>query len=107
MPLSPFAELFSAMRQSSHTAIFDGNRSMKSRLTVLMSETPFEPLTTDNYFEQYDIPTVFVVGQLRERKRINRLRSQSIMECYAVEVDFPLIYVGCRVCKNLDGILYD
>ena len=26
-----------------------------------MSETPFEPFTTDNYFEQYDIPTVFVV----------------------------------------------
>lgn len=26
-----------------------------------MSETPFEPFTTDNYFEQYNIPTVFVV----------------------------------------------
>lgn len=26
-----------------------------------MSETPFEPFTTDNYFEQYDIPTAFVV----------------------------------------------
>ena len=26
-----------------------------------MSETPFEPFTTDSYFEQYDKPTVFVV----------------------------------------------
>ena len=30
-------------------------------LDYLMSETPFEPFTTDNYFEQYDKPTVFVV----------------------------------------------
>lgn len=27
----------------------------------LMSETPFAPFTTDNYFERYDKPTVFVV----------------------------------------------
>ena len=40
---------------------------------------------------------VFAVGRLRERNRINRLRSQSIMECYAVEVDFPLIYAVCKV----------
>ena len=40
------------------------------------------------------------VGQLRERNRINRLRSQSIMECYAVEVDFPLIYAGCKTQKS-------
>ena len=40
---------------------------------------------------------VFAVGQLRERNRINRLRSQSIMECYAVGVEFPLIYAACRV----------
>ena len=26
-----------------------------------MSETSFEPFTIDNYFEQYDKPTVFVV----------------------------------------------
>ncbi len=37
---------------------------------------------------------VFAVGQLRERNRIDRLRSQSIMECYAVEVDFSLIYAA-------------
>lgn len=29
-------------------------------LDYLMSETPFEPFTTDNYLEQYDKPTVFV-----------------------------------------------
>lgn len=40
---------------------------------------------------------VFAVRRLRERKRINRLRSQSIMECYAVGVEFPLIYAACRV----------
>ncbi len=39
---------------------------------------------------------VFAVRQLRERNRINRLRSQSIMECYAVEVDFSLIYAAYK-----------
>lgn len=39
----------------------------------------------------------FAVGQLRERNRINRIRSQSIMECYAIEVDFTLIYVAFQV----------
>jgi hypothetical protein len=33
--------------------------------------------------------SVFAVGQSRERNRVNRLRPQSSMECYAVEVDFP------------------
>lgn len=41
---------------------------------------------------------VFAVRRLRERKRINRLRSQSITQCYAVEVDFPLIYAAFRAC---------
>ena len=39
----------------------------------------------------------FVVGRLKERNRINRLRSQSSIECYAVEVDFPLLYAACKV----------
>lgn len=39
----------------------------------------------------------FAVERLRERNRINRLRSQSIMECYAIEVDFTLIYVAFQV----------
>ena len=43
---------------------------------------------------------VFAVGRLRERNRINRLRSQSIMECYAVEVDFTLIYVAWKMQKS-------
>ena len=32
-------------------------------IDYLMSETPFEPFTTNNYFEQYDKPTVFVVKE--------------------------------------------
>ena len=61
MPLPPFAELFFATRQSVHTAILDGNRSIKYLLIIWCPKHPFEPFTTDNYFEQYDIPTVFVV----------------------------------------------
>ena len=40
---------------------------------------------------------VFSVGQPRERNRINRLRSQSIMEWYAIEVKIPWFYAAFRV----------
>ncbi len=44
---------------------------------------------------------VFAVEQPRERNRTNRSRSQFIMECYAVEVDFALIYAAFREYKSL------
>ena len=44
---------------------------------------------------------VFTVEQPRERNRINRSRSQTSIECYAVEVDFALIYAAFRECKAL------
>ncbi len=36
-------------------------RKREVSLEYLISETPFEPFTTDTYFEQYDQPTVFVI----------------------------------------------
>lgn len=47
------------------SAYRDFGRKQKHEVSLdyLMSETPFEPFTTDNYFEQYvyEKPTVFVV----------------------------------------------
>ena len=40
---------------------FGWKQKYEVSLDYLMSETPFGPFTTDNYFEQYDIPTVFAV----------------------------------------------
>lgn len=45
----------------------DFGRKQKREISLeyLISETPFEPFTTDTYFEQYDQPTIFVVrGQV-------------------------------------------
>ena len=51
------------LRNAAISAYRDFGRKQKHEVSLdyLMSETPFEPFTTDNYFEQYDIPTVFVV----------------------------------------------
>lgn len=57
---TPFAKLFSAMQHATHTAIWGRKQKYEISLDYLMSETPFEPFTTDNYFEQYE-PTNFVV----------------------------------------------
>lgn len=40
---------------------FGRKRKREVSLEYLMSETPFEPFTTDTYFKQYDQPTIFVV----------------------------------------------
>lgn len=83
------------LRNAAINAYRDFERKQKREVSLdyLMSETPFEPFSTDNYFEQYvyEKPTVFgfAVGQSRERKRINRLRSQFIVECYAIEIKIP------------------
>ena len=51
------------LRNAAISAYRDFGRKQKHEVSLdyLMSETPFEPFTTDNYFEQYDKPTVFVV----------------------------------------------
>lgn len=51
------------LRNAAISAYRDFGRKQKHEVSLdyLMSETPFEPFATDNYFEQYDIPTVFVV----------------------------------------------
>ena len=50
------------LRNAAISAYRDFGRKQKREVSLdyLMSETPFEPFTTDNYFEQYDKPTVFV-----------------------------------------------
>ena len=51
------------LRNEAINAYRDFGRKQKREVSLdyLMSETPFEPFTTDNYFEQYNRPTVFVV----------------------------------------------
>ena len=51
------------LRNAAISAYRDFGRKQKYEISLdyLMSETPFEPFTTDSYFEQYDKPTVFVV----------------------------------------------
>lgn len=51
------------LRNAAISAYRDFGRKQKHEVSLdyLMSETSFEPFTTDNYFEQYDKPTVFVV----------------------------------------------
>ena len=50
------------LRNTAISAYRDFGRKQKHEVSLdyLMSETPFEPFTTDNYFEQYE-PTSFVV----------------------------------------------
>ena len=40
---------------------FGRKQKREVSLEYLISETPFEPFTTDTYFEQYDQPIIFVV----------------------------------------------
>lgn len=53
------------LRNAAINAYRDFGRKQKHEVSLdyLMSETPFEPFSTDNYFEQYvcEKPTVFVV----------------------------------------------
>lgn len=53
------------LRNAAINAYRDFGRKQKHEVSLdyLMSETPFEPFSTDNYFEQYvyENPTVFVV----------------------------------------------
>ena len=50
------------LRNAAISAYRDFGRKQKHEVSLdyLMSETSFEPFATDNYFEQYDQPTVFV-----------------------------------------------
>ena len=55
------------LRNAAISAYRDFGRKQKHEVSLdyLMSETAFEPFTTDNYFEQYvyEKPTVFVVKE--------------------------------------------
>lgn len=51
------------LRNAALGAYRDFGRKQKHEVSLdyLLSDTPFEPFTTDNYFEHYDNPTVFIV----------------------------------------------
>ena len=51
------------LRNAAMTAYRDFGRKQKREVSLdyLVSETPFEPSTMDNYFEKQDKPTIFVV----------------------------------------------
>ena len=51
------------LRNAAINAYRDFGRKQKHEVSLdyLMSETSFEPFATDNYFEKYDKPTIFVV----------------------------------------------
>lgn len=51
------------LRNEAINAYRDFGRKQKREVSLdyLISETPFEPFTTDNYFEQYNKLTIFVV----------------------------------------------
>ena len=53
------------LRNAAINAYRDFGRKQKHEVSLdyLMSETFFEPFTTDNYFEKYDKPSVFVVKE--------------------------------------------
>ena len=50
------------LRNAAISVYRDFGRKQKREVSLdyLMSETPFEPFTTDNYFEEYNKPTIFV-----------------------------------------------
>ena len=43
--------------------VFPSDVYKRQSLDYLMSETPFKPFTTDNYFERYDKSTIFVMKE--------------------------------------------
>ena len=51
------------LHHAAMNAYRDFGRKQKREVSLeyLMSETPFEPFTTDTYFKQYDQPAIFVV----------------------------------------------
>lgn len=51
------------LHNAAMTAYRDCGRKQKREISLeyIISETPFEPFTTDAYFEQYDQPTIFIV----------------------------------------------
>lgn len=55
------------LRNETINAYRDLGRKHKREVSLdhLMSETSFEPFTMDNYFEQQDKPTVFIVQEKR------------------------------------------
>ena len=75
------------LRNAAMTAYRDFGRKQKREVSLeyLISETPFEPFTTDTYFEQYDQPTVFTVS--RRTIKIDRAKT----ECF-VSVLFLRLY---------------
>ena len=91
------------LRNAAINAYRDFGRKQKREVSLdyLMSETPVEPFTTDNYFEQCGNPTVFVVkGQeivIASEQLANALSRLPEQRCVVLLMYFFLGYTDKKV----------
>ena len=94
------------LRNAAMTAYRDFGRKQKREVSLeyLISETPFEPFTTDTYFEQYDQPTIFVVkGQeivVANKRLADALLRLSEQSCNVLFLYFFLGYTDAQIGKK-------
>lgn len=93
------------LRNAARNAYHDLERKQKYEISLdyLMSETPFEPFTTDSYFEQYE-PTNFVVkGQeiiVVSERLANALSNLPEQRCAVLLMYFFLGYTDTEIGKE-------
>ena len=94
------------LRNAAMTAYRDFGRKQKREVSLeyLISETPFEPFTTDTYFEQYDQPTIFVVkGQeivVANKRLADALLRLSEQSCNVLFLYFFFGYTDAQIGKK-------
>lgn len=94
------------LRNAAMTAYRDFGRKQKREVSLeyLISETPFEPFTTDTYFEQYDQPTIFVVkGQeivVANKRLANALLRLSEQKCNVLFLYFFFGFTDAQIGKK-------
>ena len=94
------------LRNTAMTAYRDFGRKQKREVSLeyLISETPFEPFTTDTYFEQYDHPTIFVVkGQeivVANKRLADALLRLSKQRCNVLFLYFFFGYTDAQIGKK-------
>lgn len=94
------------LHNAAMTAYRDFGRKQKREVSLeyLISETPFEPFTTDTYFEQYDQPTIFVVkGQeivVANKRLADALLRLSEQRCNVLFLYFFFGYTDAQIGKE-------
>ena len=94
------------LRNAAMTAYRDFGRKQKREVSLeyLISETPFEPFTTDTYFEQYDQPSIFVVkGQeivVANKRLADALLRLSEQSCNVLFLYFFFGYTDAQIGKK-------